>query len=1144
MWLGLWRARLLDSVRTTHLHLDLLRRPSRRRLKAVYRRSILPAPIATLEALEDRVLLSASTSTLPTLTPAQVTALDTYVAAPDSSYGFSLNSKITGPGYTDYVVNLTSQTWSPAPGVSEVWQHWLQIIVPTNVTSKTAVLNIENGLANSNSTTPPTAADPYSVQIATTTNAITVFLPTVPNEPESFSGTGPLTEDPLVAYTLNQFLDGNGQDWPILLPMVKSAVATMNATQSFVASESSGALSVDNFIVTGQSKRGWTTWLTPAVDTRVVAIVPFVFDGLNLDENIANQLDTDVGVTQDIYDGDSTAVEPYATAFASLGTPAGQALDQIIDPYSYINRPTYDIPKYLIDSTGDQFFVPGAQFYFSSLPGENYLDYVPNTDHSLDAAAYTSGVDFEKAVIDGAALPQFTWNVTDGGTQIDLNTVSTPTSVTMWQATNPNSRDFRLETFGANWTGSILTAQGAGNYVAQVSLPSTGATAFFIQMQYLVDGMTLTFTTQISTVPLFNPTVAVIDAGGAYNGNPFSATATAIGEVGEPVAGAYAYEYFAGNTASGPSSATPPTTAGTYTVVALFTPTDPMYAHGQSAPMTFTISPLAPVVTATDIGGLYDGDPFAASATATGLNNASVSGGFTYTYYTGSTVSGNGSSTAPTNAGTYTVVASFTSDDPDYTNQSSAPVTFTIAAATPTVVAVDNGGTYDGDTFPATATPTGVGGATVSGNSTFTYYLGSAVSGTGSSTAPTNAGTYTVVASFASTNPNYGNAKSAPLTFTISPPALALYNGNYTGTYTGTSIVNNNGTITTTPVAATAYTAIIEDGVITVTIPGGSGTGTVDSQGDISGSVNIQIDGVIVAVPFTGMISAVGPAGTAAAGTWQYSANLGNGIVVSGNGSWGMSSAQVVTDFDGNYAGSYQGSVVVKSNGQTTTSAVAPTSFAAVLANGFAQFTYPSSSGLATGTGTIGANGSVTGMTSFVTNGVTVPVTFVGTATRSLSGVQATGTWSFTANLGNGMVESGQGTWIFARVLIFNASYAGNFSGTVVTNNNGTITTSSLPGSGVTNTSVQLAISNGVVTVSVPGVAGTGTGTIDAEGNITGTVTFQSYGLTVTVHFVGKAIQTTTGDVITGTWSYTENYGGGIVVSGSGVWDVSNTTSV
>jgi PhoPQ-activated pathogenicity-related protein len=33
---------------------------------------------------------------------------------------------------------------------------------------------------------------------------------------------------------------------------------------------------ITNFIVAGASKRGWTTWTTGAVDTRVIAIIPMV----------------------------------------------------------------------------------------------------------------------------------------------------------------------------------------------------------------------------------------------------------------------------------------------------------------------------------------------------------------------------------------------------------------------------------------------------------------------------------------------------------------------------------------------------------------------------------------------------------------------------------------------------------------------------------------------------------------------------------------------------------------------------------------------------------------------------------------------------------------------------------------------------
>jgi PhoPQ-activated pathogenicity-related protein len=668
----LWLERLADSVRGTR---ESRRGAPRRRRTPFGPRSLYGERLA-LDHLEDRTLLS---PTVP-LPPGVQTALDAYVSAPDPAYHYSLNSTLTGQGYTDYVINMTSQTWrSPSEVNQTAWQHWLQIIVPATVTSHTAVLEIGGG---SNTLIPPPAADNTGVLTATTLGAITVVLPTVPNEPLQFTGQpGPFTEDQIVAYSLSQYLNGGDQNWPVLLPMVESAVRAMDTTQSFVASQSGGSLSVDNFVVSGASKRGWTTWLTPAVDSRVVAIVPFVFDFLNEGQQVPHLQDAYVGVTQDVVGGFPGAVKDYTNdnVFGRLGTPQGIALGQIIDPFSYINRPGYDIPKYMVDSTGDQFFVPdSAQYYFNQLPGQNYIRYVPNTDHGLNADAVTGALNFMKAFLDGAQLPQFSWNVTDGGTTIDVHSVDTPTSVEMWQASDPNSRDFRLESIGAAWSSSNLSDQGGGNYVAHVTLPASWAKGFFVQMTYQVDGVTLTFTTQVSVVPLFTPSVVAADPGGTYNGQPYAASATATGISGNPVFGSIAYAYYNGPTATGQSSATPPTGAGTYTVVASFTSQDSSYVNGQSQPVTFTISPATPTVVASDAGGNYTGKPFVASATAKGVGNAAVTGSFAFTYYTGSTATGTGTSVAPTIAGTYTVVASFTSSDSNYGNATSAPVTFTI----------------------------------------------------------------------------------------------------------------------------------------------------------------------------------------------------------------------------------------------------------------------------------------------------------------------------------------------------------------------------------------------------------------------------------------------------------------------------------
>ena len=270
------------------------------------------------------------------------------------------------------------------------------------MTTATAALEIGGG---SNSSTPPSAADATGVQTALALGAITVVLPTVPNEPLTFAGeTSPRTEDQIIAYTFNQYLNGGDQDWPLLLPMVKSAVRAMDTTQAFVAAQSGGALHVDDFIVSGGSKRGWTTWLTPAVDARVRAIVPFVYDISNFAENVPHLKDTYVGVTQNVVGGYPVAVQDYTNfdIFDRLSTPVGQALNQIDDPFTYFGRPTYDIPKYLVYATGDQFFVPNAsQYYFGALPGQNYLRYVPNTGHSLNADAVTGAINFEKVLLSG-----------------------------------------------------------------------------------------------------------------------------------------------------------------------------------------------------------------------------------------------------------------------------------------------------------------------------------------------------------------------------------------------------------------------------------------------------------------------------------------------------------------------------------------------------------------------------------------------------------------------------------------------------------------------------------------------------------------------------------------------------------------------
>ena len=97
---------------------------------------------------------------------------------------------------------------------------------------------------------------------------------------------------------------------------------------------------------------------------------------------------------------------------------------------------------------------------------------------------------------------------------------------------------------------------------------------------------------------------------------------------------------------------------------ASFTPTDAMDYTAAAPTSTINVEKATPTLNVSAPGGAYDGTPFAASVTIHGITNSSETAleGVTpiLAYYVGSSTSGISlGSTPPTQAGTYTVIASF-----------------------------------------------------------------------------------------------------------------------------------------------------------------------------------------------------------------------------------------------------------------------------------------------------------------------------------------------------------------------------------------------------------------------------------------------------------------------------------------------------
>jgi len=424
-----------------------------------------------------------------------LTALDRYVALPDPTYKYELARTIPGKGYTTYVIDMTSQTWRSGKEVDRsVWKHWMLVVKPDTVTSSRSLLYIGGG---SNNDRVPDRIDDSFAQIAVATKSVVTELRMIPNQPITFTDDRVRrTEDSFIAYTWDKYLRTGDEMWPARLPMTKAAVRAMDTVVSFCGSEAGGNLKIDGFVVAGGSKRGWTTWTTAAVDKRVVAIVPIVIDLLNVIPSFQHHFAAYGYYAPAVGDYEQMGIMKWT------GTPQYKALMKIVEPYEYRHRLT--MPKFIINATGDQFFLPDSwKFYYNDLPGAKYLRYVPNAEHSLRGSdALMTLLACYNAVLTGTSLPRFDWELDKDGS-FRVKTHDKPSQVRLWQASNPGARDFRLTTIGPRWTSVDLKDDGNGVYVGRVSAPKRGWTAYFVELTF-PSGLSLApfkFTTGVKVTP-------------------------------------------------------------------------------------------------------------------------------------------------------------------------------------------------------------------------------------------------------------------------------------------------------------------------------------------------------------------------------------------------------------------------------------------------------------------------------------------------------------------------------------------------------------------------------------------------------------------------------------------------------------------
>jgi PhoPQ-activated pathogenicity-related protein len=449
-------------------------------------------------------------------------SLEEYVQTPDDAFEYKLIKTAYTFLYTTYIFEITSQKWHPGDWEwhsDEVetdgkWKHWLRIIEPrllgkytqnipffSLVKSDKALLYLLRGDAEHEDA--PSGATFEEAKLALTSRSIVAEIDGIPigkvaflDEQPADYGTwwcdedNPLkkdddecellrSEDSLQARSFDLALSTGDFSWAIMAPMTKAVVRGMDVIQQFLGELYLGRQVINDFVLTGHSKRGHIVWLTAALDDRVMGVAPVSYDLLNIGEQIvlqdaswpARSEEQDPNMEFDLYTRYKTAI--------------GVQLMADLDPYAYRDR--LNIPGLILVGTGDPYSCSDAvNLYFDNMSKDTRIFYAPNKGHDIRElpAVVDATANFYRHIINSQSLPEFTWAGLEEGSFTVTPEQQKPVAVKLWQDTNPVNRDFRQTTDNETWTSTDIEEQANGSYTGTVLPPESGFIAFYIELIY------------------------------------------------------------------------------------------------------------------------------------------------------------------------------------------------------------------------------------------------------------------------------------------------------------------------------------------------------------------------------------------------------------------------------------------------------------------------------------------------------------------------------------------------------------------------------------------------------------------------------------------------------------------------------------
>lgn len=402
--------------------------------------------------------------------------LTDYVYKNDNSYKYTIVENTTENNAHRIVANMTSQIWQNMEITNTV-----VIIIPNNckVKDKAVLLNTGGSYKGGSLWAQ------LGTQMSKLISCPICIVFDIPNQPMWGK-----KEDALMSHTFKQALEANKIDeYPLILQMAKSVIKSLDTIEDISSKELD--TKINKFIITGASKRGWTSWISAGTkDKRIIGIMPIVYDWLDMKSQITHQKEYYETLSAQI--GDYTQLNFDKFVFL----PEAKTILGLVDPYYY----DVSIPKLIINASNDPYWtLDSSSIYYPKLKGDKYLYYKVNASHDMGLLKFSDNpmagfveilpmINIMKTFIYHEFLNEkmetidWVWSEKDNKINCELKMEGKPVEV-FYYTKDVEKRDFRQ----VNWEGVKLEPNSDGKYIFTKDKPKKGYCGSYIEVKFKSD---------------------------------------------------------------------------------------------------------------------------------------------------------------------------------------------------------------------------------------------------------------------------------------------------------------------------------------------------------------------------------------------------------------------------------------------------------------------------------------------------------------------------------------------------------------------------------------------------------------------------------------------------------------------------------